>query len=70
MAITNFEFPGVELHQEFVETQVTGTPLLGVAVVGKKFRSNTTAWVYGGYFMIASATVDLVLFLLSLGAIG
>ena len=35
MAITNFQFPGVELHQEFVETTPVGTSQLGVAIIGQ-----------------------------------
>lgn len=34
MAINNFQFPGVELTQEFVSTPVTGISTLGVVVVG------------------------------------
>ncbi len=37
MAINNFQFPGVELTQEFVEAPVTGVSQLGVAVVGEQF---------------------------------
>lgn len=37
MAINNFQFPGVELHQEFVDTPVTGVSALGVAVIGQKY---------------------------------
>jgi hypothetical protein len=48
MAINNFKFPGVELHQEFVETPVTGVSQLGVVVVGEKFKTATESWVYGG----------------------
>lgn len=48
MALKDFKFPGVELHQEFVETPVVGESQLGVVVVGNKFKSNTTSWVYGG----------------------
>ena len=38
MAINDFEFPGVELHQEFVETPVTGVSQLGVVVVGYQYK--------------------------------
>ena len=38
MAITNFQFPGVELKQEFVETPVTGVSQLGVVIVGKQYK--------------------------------
>lgn len=48
MAINDFEFPGVELHQEFVETPVTGVSQLGVVVVGEQFKSASKSWAYGG----------------------
>jgi len=38
MAITNFQFPGVELKQEFVSTPVTGVSQLGVVIVGKQYK--------------------------------
>ena len=37
MAYPNFQFPGVELTQEFVETPVTGVSALGVALIGQKY---------------------------------
>jgi len=48
MAINNFKFPGVELHQEFVETPVTGVSQLGVVILGEQFKTATQEWVYGG----------------------
>ena len=41
MAINNFQFPGVELTQEFVSTPVTGISTLGVVVVGPQFKLMT-----------------------------
>jgi len=43
MAINNFKFPGVELHQEFVETPVTGQSQLSVVVVGYQYKLNPYA---------------------------
>lgn len=49
MAINDFEFPGVELHQEFVETPVTGQSQLGVVVIGHQIKQSLVEdWVYGG----------------------
>lgn len=48
MAINNFQFPGVELKQEFVETTATGVSQLGVAVVGYQKKRNTTSLIYSG----------------------
>jgi hypothetical protein len=43
MAITNFQFPGVELHQEFVATPVVGVSQLGVAIIGQADTVPSTA---------------------------
>ena len=55
MAITNFQFPGVELRQEFVQTPVTGVSQLGVVIVGPKHKSNTyKGWEFDG----SASTID------------
>ena len=38
MVINDFQFPGVELTQEFVETPVTGVSQLGVVVIGQQYK--------------------------------
>lgn len=57
MAIRNFQFPGVELNQEFVQTPVTGVSTLGVVVVGQQYKlitadlddkAKTISWDYDG----------------------
>ena len=69
MAITKFQFPGVELEQEFVETAATGTPELGVAIVGQQYRFtqadvNDAAKVYTGleYTAGSSSTINVSAF--------
>ena len=42
MAITSFQFPGVELHQEWRSTPVVNQPQLGVAIIGEA-EGTTTA---------------------------
>jgi len=57
MAINNFEFPGVELHQEFVEVPATGVSQLGVAVVGYQYKLLPySEFVYGG----TATTINLL----------
>lgn len=48
MAINDFDFPGVELHQEFVETPVTGQSQLGVVVVGYQYKLTPCTRKYTG----------------------
>lgn len=48
MAINNFKFPGVELHQEFVETPVTGQSQLSVVVVGYQYKLSPYETAYDG----------------------
>ena len=55
MAINNFKFPGVELHQEFVETPVTGQSQLSVVVVGYQYKLNPYTATYNG----AETTISL-----------
>ena len=38
MAITDFNFPGVELHQEFISQPVIGEGALNVCVVGQQYQ--------------------------------
>lgn len=38
MAITNFQFPGVELRQVFLDTPVATVSSLGVAVIGQQYK--------------------------------
>lgn len=57
MAIKDFEFPGVELHQEFVEVPATGVSQLGVAVVGYQYKLLPyNEFVYGG----TATTINLL----------
>lgn len=71
MAINDFQFPGVELKQEFVEATATGVSQLGVAVVGYQKKRNTTSLIYNGtradvklssipYCSATAANTDLV----------
>lgn len=41
MAITSFQFPGVELHQEWRSTPVVAQPQLGVAIIGEAEETDT-----------------------------